>query len=286
MVLRDSYRCVTDITEQVCWCVTLHFNRWHQRLVCVVEDVYDVKVQQKLHEITLHSIDITKGPTRSPDVIGAKGYLQVFKDLGGVLDPFLELQKQKRWESWHQCSGRKWKDMSDMRGRRATLHTDPARHPSLILVEALNLGQVSGRGALHLETLLRTEDRQRNQNSFIQIRRSFWLIFINVSGEMTRLDTVAGAHLKPLLLCLSKHSRERTPSVTMSTPPPVATTETAAGFSHCTLLVTAWSILGVYILCVNSVPVKAPLQESCLLWWGWRKNKWINKWSWSHLITD
>lgn len=35
------------------------------------------------------------------------------------------------------------------------LHTDPARHHSLILVEALDLGQVSGRGALHLETLLR-----------------------------------------------------------------------------------------------------------------------------------
>lgn len=34
------------------------------------------------------------------------------------------------------------------------LYTDPARHPSLILVEAPDLSQVSGGGALHLETLL------------------------------------------------------------------------------------------------------------------------------------
>ena len=43
--------------------------------------------------------------------------------------------------------------------RNVLLHTDPAGHPSLILVEALDLGQVSGRGALHLETLLRMKDR-------------------------------------------------------------------------------------------------------------------------------
>lgn len=34
------------------------------------------------------------------------------------------------------------------------LYTDPARHPSLILVEALDLSQVSGWGTLYLETLL------------------------------------------------------------------------------------------------------------------------------------
>lgn len=44
-------------------------------------------------------------------------------------------------------------------------YTDPARHPSLILVEALDLGQVRGRGALHLEALLGTEDSQRTRSS-------------------------------------------------------------------------------------------------------------------------
>lgn len=38
--------------------------------------------------------------------------------------------------------------------------SDPAGHPSLILVEALDLSQVSGRGALHLETLLGKKDSQ------------------------------------------------------------------------------------------------------------------------------
>lgn len=33
--------------------------------------------------------------------------------------------------------------------------TDPTRHPSLVLVEALDLDQISGRRAFHLETLLR-----------------------------------------------------------------------------------------------------------------------------------
>jgi len=42
--------------------------------------------------------------------------------------------------------------------RKGTVFTDPARHPSLILVEALDLGQVSGWRALHLETLLETKD--------------------------------------------------------------------------------------------------------------------------------
>lgn len=45
------------------------------------------------------------------------------------------------------------------------LHPDPARHPSLILVEALDLGQVSGRGALHLETLLRKKHSQRTESN-------------------------------------------------------------------------------------------------------------------------
>lgn len=34
------------------------------------------------------------------------------------------------------------------------IQTDPTGHPSLVLVEALDLGQVGGRGALDLETLL------------------------------------------------------------------------------------------------------------------------------------
>lgn len=31
--------------------------------------------------------------TGSPNVIGPEGYLQIFKDLGGILDPFLQLKK-------------------------------------------------------------------------------------------------------------------------------------------------------------------------------------------------
>ena len=42
------------------------------------------------------------------------------------------------------------------------LYTDPARHPSLILVEALDLGQVGGWGALYLETLLGAEGITEN----------------------------------------------------------------------------------------------------------------------------
>lgn len=49
-------------------------------------------------------------------------------------------------------------------------YTDPASHPSLILVEALNLGQVSGRGALDLETLLGEKDSQAAFN---------WVHFFN-----------------------------------------------------------------------------------------------------------
>lgn len=40
--------------------------------------------------------------TGSPNVIGPKGYLQIFKDLGGILDPFLQLKKQKRLKSLMQ----------------------------------------------------------------------------------------------------------------------------------------------------------------------------------------
>lgn len=40
--------------------------------------------------------------TGLPNVIGPKGYLQIFKDLGGILDPFLQLKKQKRLKSLMQ----------------------------------------------------------------------------------------------------------------------------------------------------------------------------------------
>lgn len=43
------------------------------------------------------------------------------------------------------------------------LRADPAGHPSLILVAALDLGQVDGGGALHLETLLGKKDSQGNR---------------------------------------------------------------------------------------------------------------------------
>lgn len=38
------------------------------------------------------------------------------------------------------------------------LHTYPARHAALVLVKALDLGQVNGWGALHLEAFLVMKD--------------------------------------------------------------------------------------------------------------------------------
>lgn len=38
--------------------------------------------------------------------------------------------------------------------------TDPACYSSLILVETLDLGQICGRGTLHLETILIEENKQ------------------------------------------------------------------------------------------------------------------------------
>lgn len=66
-------------------------------------------------------------------------------------------------------------------------YTDPARHPSLILIEALDLGQVSGRGALHLETLLGTKDSQR-------VRSCRYM-------EIKAITACNGKHSKPHCYC-------------------------------------------------------------------------------------
>lgn len=54
--------------------------------------------------------------------------------------------------------------MSNMR-RIQGVYTDPARDPALILVEALDLDQISGRGTFHLKALLGQKDSQRTESS-------------------------------------------------------------------------------------------------------------------------
>lgn len=62
----------------------------------------------------------------------------------------------------HACGG-------DTFERTKMLSTDPTRHPSLILVEAFDLGQVSGWGALHLETLLWENILQRIESAHAEV---------------------------------------------------------------------------------------------------------------------
>jgi len=82
-------------------------------------------------------------------VIGPKRDLQILQDLAGVLDPFLQLEKKKKKKRIKTLIEEERRVK-----RESLLTTDPAGHRSLILVEALDLGQVRGRGALHLEALM------------------------------------------------------------------------------------------------------------------------------------
>lgn len=41
--------------------------------------------------------------TYTPDVVGAKRYLQIFEDPGGLLDAFLQLYTEE-WVSWQHCA--------------------------------------------------------------------------------------------------------------------------------------------------------------------------------------
>lgn len=97
-------------------------------------------------------------------------------------------------------------------------YTDPARHPSLILVEALDLSQVCGRGALHLETLLGMKDS------------SFWLTFISNWRHIYQCTPS-----KAIIARASKHNWHKPPSVSMLTPLSVATTRTVKGGFHIAL---------------------------------------------------
>lgn len=110
--------------------------------------------------------------------------------------------------------------------RKVLLYTDPTRHPSLILVEALDLSQVGGWGALYLETLLGTNDSQR-----IESKAAF--DFLSKTLKDTYIST---QHLKLLLLlCASKHNKHKRLSVSMPTPLSVATTETVLQGFHSAL---------------------------------------------------
>lgn len=112
------------------------------------------------------------------------------------------------------------------------LYTDPARHPALILVEALDLSQVSGRGALHLETLLRKKNSQRTESKV-----AFdWVNFINnpeiwLDWRHIYQRTASEA----IIVCASKHNRHKPLSVSMPTPLSLATTETVQQGFHTAL---------------------------------------------------
>ena len=99
--------------------------------------------------------------TSSPDMIGSEGDLQVFKDLGGILDLFLRLKEQKRFIQHKFMNFIYFEIDFCVQYERKLLSTDPSGNPSLVLVEALDLGQVSGWGTLHLEALLGDRDAQR-----------------------------------------------------------------------------------------------------------------------------
>lgn len=62
-------------------------------------------------------------------------------------------------------------------------YTHPARHPSLILVEALDLGQVCGWGVLHLETLLVKKDSQRSSSSVALVEDTQQQLWANFTGK-------------------------------------------------------------------------------------------------------
>lgn len=134
------------------------------------------------------------------------------------------------------------------------LYTDPARHPALVLVEALDLSQVSGRGALHLETLLGKKDSQRTEQVFTQ---NEFILSTTLKDHQTGDTFTSAQHLKLLLSVLPN------------------TTDTNRSLFPCRRLYH-WqpqklcnkvftlhsalyhqSILGVYVLCVNSVPAEA-----------------------------
>lgn len=103
--------------------------------------------------------------TYSPDVIGAKRYLQIFKDLGGLLDPFLQLKK----EGWFECQRCMWKDEHVVFEGTVLSDTDPPWYSSLILVEALDFSQIIRWRALHLETVLQDKIYR---DTFTRLRQS------------------------------------------------------------------------------------------------------------------
>lgn len=141
-------------------------------------------------------------------------------------------------------------------------NTDPARHPSLILIEALDLGQVSGRGALHLETLLGTKDSQRIRSRRYTVCR-----------------------YKPLLPALVNTANR---TVAVPTPLSVATTGTAQwGFypSMCTL--PRWALCTFWQLCLSEGTgmrglhglFESPAHHPKI-------DMFLKKWILSYLITD
>lgn len=91
--------------------------------------------------------------------------------------------------------------------------TDSARHSSLILVEALDFGEVSGRGALHLEAFLYGTEFRENQ--------------VRLGFSHTYQCTAS----KAILGFAGKRNRQKPPSVSMLTPLTAATTERGR-FSH------------------------------------------------------
>lgn len=98
--------------------------------------------------------------------------------------------------------------------RKMMFYTDPARHPSLVLVEALDLGQISGGGALHLEALLRQTPPHRGHSQKFAFHR---------------ISTCS------YCLCYYKHNNPKALSVSMPTPLEASVATTNAVFQGFTL---------------------------------------------------
>ena len=145
------------------WQFTCHCGFFHQNLTSI-SCIFLAVTQNRTFENETKEHDLT----HSPNVIGTKWYLQIFEDVSGILDSFLDLRGSQRIENKDIIAFIENESMSNKK-RLVICDSYPARNSTLVLIQALDLGQVLGGGALHLKTLLWMKDSQR-------VRCGFWHI--------------------------------------------------------------------------------------------------------------